>query len=291
MAYGVNGFWTGSITYTDPYGNYTSIPLGETDEDGIQWYLVSLAGWDGNAVVGSVTQNTSDHGGWPTPQFYAPRALTLTVFAQAPDQPTRDLARSKFQRVCPVNDFSTFVYNEPIPKQTLIRRSAAIPETYMTLSEVQFAAALICPDPRKYTSTQRILTANALATETTGFTLPAVFPLTTPDGTPYGNSIQLPNSGDFETRPLVTAYGPVTAPSFTSTATGQTVTFTNLVMNSGDVLTVDFYNKIARLNGSIVLADVTSTWWVIPPGGTDFVYGGSFGAASFATVAYRDAWQ
>jgi hypothetical protein len=291
MAITMNGFWSGSVAYTDQYSNAINIPFGDTDEDGIAWYWVSMTGWDGVTTVGSVTQNTSDHGGWPTPQFYAPRAMVWNVFAQAPDQATRDLARSKFQRAIPVSDFATFVYNEPIAKTCQIRRQGVVTETYLTLSEVAFAANVVAADPRKYRSTQRSITANALTTPTGGWTLPVVFPLSTPDGLPSGNIVNCPNAGDFETRPVITVQGPVSGPSLESTATGQSISFSNLTLQPTDVLTVDLYNKIARLNGSIVLADVTSVWWVIPPGGTDFIYGGSFGSASSATVTYRDAWQ
>lgn len=286
-----NGYWTGSISYTDQYGNTTTIPMGSTDEDGISWYWVGITGWDGVATVGSITQQSSDHGGWPTPQYYGPRTMTWNIFAQAPNQATRDLARSKLQRAIPVNDLATFVYNEPIPKMCLVRRSGALPETYATLSEVAFAVAVVAPDPRKYKSTERNLTVNTLSTPTYGWTTPVTLPLATPAGLPGGNTVTLPNDGDFETRPIVTVQGPVTGPVLKSTATGQSVSFSNLVLSSSDILVVDFYNRIARLNGSIILADVTSSWWVIPPGGTTFIYGGSFSSPGTATVTFRDAWQ
>lgn len=291
MAYGVNGYWTGSIEYTDQWGNYINIPLGETDEDGIQWYLVSLDGWDGVATVGSVTQQSSDHGGWPTPQFYGPRTMSLTVFAQAPDQATRDLARSKLQRAIPVNDFALFTYNEPIPKQCMVRRSGALPETYQTLSEAQFVAALVAADPRKYKSVEYSLNAYALDTPTGGWTLPTTLPLDVPDGLLNTNSVNLPNEGDFETRPVIAIQGPVTSPAVTSAKTGQTISFTNVSLSSTDKLVVDLYNRTARKNGSIVLADVMSSWWVIPPGGTDFIFDGNFTGAANANVTYRAAWQ
>lgn len=291
MALAVNGFWTGSIEYTDQWGNYTNIPLGETDADGIQWYLVSLEGWDGLPTVGNITQQSADHGGWPTPQFYGPRTMTLTVLAQAPSQAARDLARSKFQRAIPVNDFAKFTYNEPVPKQCMVRRSAALPETCQTLSEVQFAAAIVAADPRKYKSVEYTLTAAALDTPTSGWTFPATLPLAVPDGLLNTNSVNLPNDGDFETRPVVTIHGPVTGPSITSAITGQTISFNSMTLSAADKLEVDLYNRVARKNGSIALADISSAWWVIPPGGTDFIFGGSFTGAAYATVKYRAAWQ
>lgn len=285
------GFWTGSLSYTDSYGNYNYIPLGEVDSDGIAWYWVSLTGWDGAPTVGSVNQQTSDHGGWVSPQYYGPRTLTLSLFAMAPDQATRDLARSKLQAAVPVNDLCMFTYNEPIPKQSQVRRSGPVAETYSTLSEVAFSIPLVAPDPRKYKTTQRTLLINTLQTFTGGWVLPFTTPLGTPAGSSGSNSVTLPNSGDFETRPVVYVSGPCAAPSLTSTKTGQTVSFSQTSLNSTDTLEVDFYNRISRKNGNIVLADVTSAWWVIPPGGTDMIYGGTFTGSSTATAKYSDSWQ
>lgn len=486
------GFWTGSISYTDAYGNVNAVNLGTVDSNNIFWYWLSITGWDGPDTSGSVIQRTSDHGGWPTPQYLAPRNIVWTIYAQAPDQPTRDLARKLLEAAVPINKLATFTYNEPTPKQVMVRRQGVITEQMLTTSEVMFTVTLVAPDPRKYATTQRNLTVNALATPsyammklpqavaingpnlggknlttsgtsvvvaltgsiyqgdgvlvtvqygnnvsqtvtcadtqssvytqgplvsngssnsvttftgtaaanliagtdtvtvttthsefisvsvyripnlvsfssaatasgstsavsftgptpTTGasFTLAVVanngtakLPVPTgwtkltpvtnasleidafyiTDYTPVAQSVSgnltantgwanistvaytsinlfsgatvvLPNNGNIETRPIITVYGPVTSPSLTSSITGQSVTFTGLqLLSTADVLTIDFDNKTATRNGSIAIPDVPSSWWEIPPGGTNFIFGGQFGTGSLATVSYRDAY-
>ena len=57
------------------------------------------------------------------PQYYAARAITLTVTASAPTQALRDLARALLQHAVPISDLAVFTYNEPVPKQAAVRRS------------------------------------------------------------------------------------------------------------------------------------------------------------------------
>src|SRR6266487_4502712 len=81
-------------------------------------------GWDSPDVQGAgVIPKSGDHGGWATPQFYAPRALTWTITASAPSQALRDQARALLQQAVPVSDLATIIYDEPVPKQIQARRS------------------------------------------------------------------------------------------------------------------------------------------------------------------------
>jgi hypothetical protein len=447
------GFWSGSITYQASYmGTPLVISIGTgPDANGIDWIWQGIQGWDSPDVAGAVMQRGADQGGWATGQWYAPRALTLSLRASCPNWATRDLARSILQQAIPVNDLCMLQYNEPIPKQIAVRRSGQIVETSENLQEVTFACVLIAPDPRKYSTvlkqwsaasitptnylsitngsgytaqaqffsttawatgtavaiswytsgltfistTTGTITAlaantwsartlsvsaanvpataayasisvlasgtptagqlfyvstailanaqggqmnlnslfetlgdsswNAINSATIGVSSAQVFPGTTQsltfhgNGTvaspgvqaeddPFGGQTTIPftlpsqslyssatntNAGNFETRPIVQVVGPIHAPGLRLVNTGQAVTWSSLVLNSGDQLIVDFDAKMAWKNGIYVAADIRSAWWDLPPGlnTVQLLTGASVSTdQGIMLVQHRDAW-
>lgn len=286
------GYWTGSCSYTPTYTNIpNTVTFGETDANGTQWFWLELDGWDGSDVSGQVVQRASDHGGWPTQQFYAPRSLTWSVLIIAPSQELRDVARAQLQSAISVSDLSTFTYNEPIPKQAMVRRSGRIAETYATLNEAAFAIPLICPDPRKYGTSLKTATATFLDNTTSlGVTVPFTVPWSSPAQPPQG-SVTVTNAGDFETRPVISITGPVISPTLVSITSGKEVSWTGLTLAAGDTLVVDFDSRQAILDGNALRpADFTSAWWVMEPGDTEIQLGGQTSGGSTITVTWRDAW-
>jgi hypothetical protein len=283
------GYWSGSLTY-----GTKSIPFGNVDANGTMWLLHGVDGWDGAAIgSGQVTQNSGDHGGVPSPQFYGPRLITLRVTAMAPTQALRDVARSDMARACPIgsggaNDLATFVYNEPIPKTTKLRRDDRIQELSLDLNSVSFSVPLIAPDPRKY-SVQTYTTPISPPTPPTGLAPPFTPPLLIPAAAP-SNEGTFTNHGDFETPWYATVYGPWTSPSFHSVEQNRTVTYTGLTLGAGDILQVDSLNFMGFLNGSVFYsADAGSDWFRLQPDTNRIRIGGS-GSGS-ATITYSDAWQ
>lgn len=291
------GFWTGSIAYQPPATNLAqltpvSIPLGAVDGNGIAWLINKLEGWDGPDVQGGgVIPRSGDHGAISAPQYYAARNMTLTLTAMAPTQALRDLARALLQQAVPVSDLAVFTYDEPIPKQAQVRRSGKVTETYSDRCAVQFAVGLVAPDPRKY-GAQVMDTGLVNASPTTGIGIvfPAVFPVTFP-AQPPGGSVLITNVGTFETRPVITVSGPVTAPSLLNATTGQTVSWSQLTLGPGDALVADFNARQATLNGIYRPADLGSSWWVLPPGVPCTVeLGGNLGSGAAIQASWSPAW-
>lgn len=291
------GYWTGAIDYTPAPGNLTqlvpvAVDFGAVDELGICWLLNKVEGWDGPDVQGGgVLGKSADHGGLAGPQFYAPRNLTLTVTALAPTQVLRDEARGILEQAVPISDLALFRYDEPVPKQAMVRRSGKISEAYPDLCAVQFTVGLVAPDPRKYSA--QLYSAgpvNAAPSTGIGITFPLTFPLTFPAQPPAG-SVEITNPGRFESRPVVTVAGPVAGPSLTNVTTGQTVSFTGLALSDTDVLVVDFSLAQARLNGVYRPADVGSSWWTLPPRSPCTIQlGGDTGPGSTMQIDWRAAW-
>ena len=285
------GFWTGGITYTPAVGAgpATDLEFGAVDANGIGWMLNSFDGMGGPDTVGQVVQQAGDHGGWATPQFYGPRVMTLTVTASAPSWALRDVARATLQQAVPVSDLALLRLDEPVPKQMLVRRSGGLPEKSLNLTDVQFSVILVAPDPRKYGTVLHSLTATQQSIAA-GLAPPLTPPITLPAGFPP-MAVACTNAGSFETRPVVTIRGPITGPGVVNQATGQKVTFSSLTLaTSLDVLAVDFLNRQALLNGAYRTADLSSSWWVLPPGTTTVQVTGTGTTGSQTTVAWRDAW-
>ena len=293
------GYWTGSLSYQPSWSpSAFAIPLGAVDANGIAWILKSVKGWDSPPSVGSVIQRSADHGGWPAAQYFGPRIITLDVMASAPTQALRDTARAALQQAVAIGvsstDLTTFTYNEPVPKQALVRRngSASIAETYPTLVDVVFSIPLVAPDMRKYSTQQQQAQLITPSPSLTPLTLPFAsgLPVIFPGGTAQ-QTLNITNSGTFETRPMVTITGPIIGPAVVNATLGQQVSFTNLTMAAGDVLTIDMDNRQPFLNGTFYPADPTSSWWVLEPGDSQVYLGGiSPTGGATLTIMWRSAY-
>lgn len=284
----MSGRFTAGISYTPALGPAIALELGQVDANGTTWIVNDATGMGGPDTSGHVVQQSGDHGGWASPQFYGSRLMTLTVTALATSQALRDVARAQMQQAVPVSDLALLRWDEPVPKQMLVRRSGPLPETEVADADVRFQIGLIAPDPRKYSTVLHQLTANQ-GPGPAGLAPPYTPPLTLPAGA-GPMSVSVSNAGSFETRPLVTITGPMSAPGVVNQTTGQRVTFSTLTLGASDVLVMDFLNKQATLNGAYRAADISSSWWLLPPGTTGVQLTGTGASGAAMTVAWRDAW-
>jgi hypothetical protein len=277
------GYWTGSLSY-----NGLTLNLGAVDATGTAWLLTKVEGMDGAPTSGQVVQRGSDHGGWPSPQYYSARPITLTIRASAPTQAIRDQARALLQQVVPVSDLGTFVYNEPVPKELQVRRSGVIKEQYDNLLEAVFSVILIAPDPRKYSTVMQTASATT-PTSAGGLAPPWTPPITLPAQTPPGQ-IVVTNNGNFETRPTLSITGPATAPAVYDATDGQTISWSGITLASSDTLVIDLDQRTAQLDGMYVAADLASAWFVCEPGQTELQLAGAPGAGATLTATWQDAY-
>lgn len=298
MSGGEAGFWTGSISYAPVYapgGLNISIGTGP-DANGISWIWQEIKGWDSPDVAGQVVQRSGDHGGYPAPQFYAARIITVTIMATAPTQALRDYARSLFQQIIPVGitpgDLAMLVYNEPVPKQAQIRRSGKIPEQYPSLTDAIFTANLVAPDPRKYSTTRNTVTAYMAGGAGGGsMVVPFTVPFSLAPGLPPGTATCV-NGGTFETRPQVLIRGPVNGPVITNVTYNRSVSFSQVSLGAGDSLLVDLDAMCGFFDGGAYrTADLSSAWWTLWPGVNVIDVGGvSVGSGASFTVSWNNGY-
>lgn len=300
---GDTGFWTGGLIY--PAAGL-DIEFGTVDSNGISWLWQKITGWDGPPVQGAgVIPKSGDHGAWASPQYYAARTLTLTVTASAPDQATRDLARSLLQQAVPISDLATLRYDEPIPKVSYVRRSGQVTEAYPTLCDVTFTIGLVAPDMRKYAAQGKAITINPLPSGGGGdMVVPFAVPFSLAAAPPPGAAVAT-NAGNFGSPPVAVISGPAAGPSLLNVATGQTVSWSTLTLGPADVAVVDFLNRQTFVNPSSISttpgvpgqggtfwpADISSAWWVLQPGDNPVQVGGQTGSGCSVLVAFADAWS
>jgi Phage tail protein len=288
------GYWTGSLSYQPSWSSSGfTIPFGSLDANNVAWVLQGVTGWDSPPVaVGAVIQRSADHGGWPTAQFYGPRIITLTVWASAPSQALRDQARLSLQQAVPFSDLATFTYDEPVPKLAYVRRNAAstIGETYPTTCDVIFSIPLVAPDPRKY-AVNPVTTTSLTVVNTSPLALPFTLPVTFPPVVPLGSAgVLAVNSGNFETRPVITVTGPITNPAVTNGSTGQVVSFTGLTLTASEQLVLYTDLRQAYIGGQFYPADSSSAWFVLEPGSTLVSLSGTAANGSVMSLTYSSAY-
>jgi hypothetical protein len=300
------GYWTGGIINALAG---LDIDLGQVDSNGTAWLWQSITGWDSPPVQGSgVIPRSGDHGAWPSPQYYAARTLTLTATASAVSQALRDVARAQLQQAVPVGsdgNLAVLRYDEPVPKQALVRRSGQVTEKYPTLCDVTFTIGLVAPDPRKYGTIQKQLPIIPAASGGGGgLVVPFTVPFTLDPGPPPSEGY-CTNAGNFNSPPVVVITGPVDAPALANLTTGETVYWSQASIPAGQSMTVDFLNRQAwigataapglpgqPLDGTYQPADLFSAWWTLQPGQNLILFAGQdTGTGTGALICYYDSWM
>lgn len=103
----------------------------------------------------------------------------------------------------------------------------------------------------------------------------------------------LTNAGSYETRPVCVITGPINTPILENVTQGKALRF-NGTINTGETLTVNFYNHQVLLNGTASryswVNDVTQ-WWALEPGDNEVRLNGTSVGSPTATFTWRDAWM
>ncbi|MEU9349025.1 hypothetical protein AB0D74_48295 [Streptomyces sp. NPDC048278] len=272
-----------------------TLTLGAVDANGVAWFLQTMEGWDSPESRSEFTDREADHGAWASPVYLSSRPITLAGTIVAPSQDLLDDAMDQLRAAAGLAD-TLLIVSETVPKQAAVRRSGKPLMQYVTGSTATYSVMVTAADPRRY-STDLSSGTTPLPSTTGGLTFPVTFPVTF-SATTVAGTIAAVNSGDFETRPVLTITGPVTAPSIGALYPDGTVRqlIYSLDLAAGDVLTIDTDARTVLLNGSISrrrFLTVSGGWPTIQAGGsvTYQFQSSTYNATATLTARWRSAWM
>ncbi|MGR3870990.1 phage distal tail protein [Streptomyces graminifolii] len=272
-----------------------AVALGVVDDDGVDWRLQTLEGWDGSEVRAEYTDRESDHGSWASPVYLGSRPITLAGTIIAPSQELLEGAMEDLRAAVGLDDTLLTVW-ETTPKQATVRCSGKPLMQYVTDTRATYSVMVTAADPRRYSTTLSTGTT-ALPSATGGLTPPLTFPITF-SATTVAGAITAVNAGTFETRPLLTIAGPVASPSVSALYPDGTVRqlLYSLDLAAGDVLVIDTDARTVVLNGAVSrrrFLTVSGGWPVLPAGATVTYRFASptYNAAPTLTATWRSAWM
>lgn len=172
-----------------------------------------------------------------------------------------------------------------------IDRPNVIDQNYL-FNKAKVQLRVWATDPRSYDSNLQSAIAT-LPAGNGGATWPWTWPVSW--GSSSGSGlVNVTNSGNFETRPVIVINGPVDNPTITNNTTGLSLSFLISLINT-DTLTIDFLNKTVILNGTASRRNTMSSapnWWNLPPGTSVFAYrANTVQVGSTATIYWQSAWM
>lgn len=271
------------------------LPLGGVDSAGVAWRLMQLDGWDSPDSRGEMQQREADHGAWATPVYLSERPLTLAGVIDAPDRASLEEAMERAQVAASLTDTLLTVW-QTTPKQAVVRRSGRPVVQYLSDRLASYSLLMTAADPRRYSTVLQTATTG-LPTSSGGLTPPLTPPVTVAATTVSGQADAY-NAGTFDTRPVLTIDGPVTAPQILAQMPDGSVRFLNYsqTLGAGDQLAIDTDAHSVILNGTVSRRRLLTTptgWPVIPPGGAvSFQFrAASYSAGAMLTVRWRSAWM
>lgn len=272
-----------------------AIPLGGVDSARVNWALTSLEGWDSADVRSEFTEREADHGSWASPVYLGARPITLAGTVTAPDRLTLEAAMEQLRTAAALTDTTLVVYELATPKQCTVRRSGKLLIAYVTDRIATYSVLVTAADPRRYGVD--LQTGTVGLPFTTGGLAPPLTPPLVSTATTVSGEINTFNAGTFETRPVFTVLGPVTAPQIITQMPDGSVTFLNYsdTLFSGDQLVIDTDAKTVVLNGNAsrrrYLA-IPSGWPTIPAGSSCTVQfrAQTYNSSAQLTATWRSAW-
>jgi hypothetical protein len=272
-----------------------NVALGAVDSGGVAWYLQTLDGWDSPDNRAEFTEREGDHGAWASPVYLGSRPITLGGTIVAPSQAALEAAMDQLREAAGLTD-TVLTVAETVPKQAIVRRSGKPLMQYVTDTKATYSVMVTAADPRRYATSLQTQTTG-LPVTSGGLSFPVTFPITF-SATGGPGQVTAVNSGDFETRPVLTLAGPVVAPLVSALYPDGSVR--QLVygqdLATGDILTIDTDAHTVLINGGVSrrrFMTVPAGWPTIGAGQsvTYLFQSSAYSATATLTVSWRSAWM
>lgn len=267
---------------------YTGAPR---DDQGVQWKLTTLDGWDdGWEGSSSVDQRSQADGAWVSPQYASPRVVHL---AGSLDTATWDDASRAWDRLLaqiPFRQLASLRVSTgegTVPERTALVRQHEKPVLTRHAGHGNFSLSLIAPDPRKYSSTSR--NASLVLPILTGGIAPPLTPPFTVTGSTSLSQITLTNDGNITTYPTLVIVGPCPPARIVNLTTGEALRVVDAVP-ADQTLLIDVLAGTATTGGQA--RRVLGAWWGLAPGANAIAFtADGYDAAAQLLISYRSAWK
>lgn len=284
----------GDLVTTDLQFEFSGVQFGGCCT-GLDLDFLSGSGFDMPELRTSDVVRPRDHGMLAGADYFGGRTITIEVIVAAASKATLETKLLALSRM-PMGGQTESQLVFQLPGQgkryvnaRLRRRGYPVEFGYANGRAVMIALQFFATDPRIYDLTGSTFSIN-LPVASGGLGWAVSWPVAWSTST--SGTVTYTNSGNFESRPVVTFTGPLTSPSIQNVTTGLTWAC-NFDLQTGDTLVVDFMARTVLLNGtasrySYVLP--TSSWWVLVPGANQLRITASSGSGN-ASVAAHSAWM
>jgi hypothetical protein len=183
---------------------------------------------------------------------------------------------------------------EPVPKFLDVQVSAEGEFEHVGSETYRWSVLLTAGDPMKYGQTSIGGTAGAAGQSTGGRTYPRYFPMTySTTSAGEGNRISLLNAGNVASSNLqLTIHGPLTNGGWrvVNDTTGEELSFA-IDLSSSDILTIDFREGLALLNGYPIGSLIIGDFWKLQTGVNVIKLYASYDPAVSLTAVGYSAWE
>jgi hypothetical protein len=240
---------------------------GAGDDDGVQWFVEDLKGWDSAETRSSSSPRREADGVFTATARHGGRSLELVGCAVAPTLDAAYAAKNALLGAVNLRKQLVLLVTEDRARRVVCTRFDEV-RLEQRRRILRFSIPLLAADPRKYADVE---TEVALAVDELGtFT----------------------NEGTMETSPTVVVAGEITTPRLVNVTAGEELAF-DLDLAAGEELLVDFDSRSATVGGVSVRSALVSgyRWWQLEPGDTDVrLEADAAGAGGAMTVTARSAW-
>jgi hypothetical protein len=280
----------------DSAGSGVVIPLGQVDDEGVEWRITDLSGWDSADLQEQAESKTGADGAFDALNYFGARIVQVKGMIVAPDAAALEAARYRLTEAVPPRRLAVLRFNETTPKYVMARRSGRLMVGDLTDNTADFDASMLAPDPRKY-GVDPMSASLSIAQPAAGLAPPWTPPILLPARSGGTDTATVTNAGNYETQPLIRIAGPGQQMQIVNLTTGATLLY-DLTLGAQDYLLIDCHAGVALLNGTAPRSpapgsSVTERFVLVPGVNRLQLLGTATDAVvtASASVTFQSAWD
>lgn len=264
----------------------------------VSWGIDTLLGWDETSeldVVSTPIGGGAD--GEIVSDFFSARARHMIIggWVFADSRESADAAWDLIARAAfPRNKDIVLTRFEPTPKFVTLRVSDRREKSPAFPYGFRWNCPVMAPSPFKFDPNPVSGGPVGVAGQSSGGRFyPRTYPLTyTVTTSGSENSFTLVNAGTANAYGVFTIHGPLVKGGWrlVNDTTGEYIRF-DVALSASDVLTIDFANRVALLNGYAVTASISGDFWPVVPGANVIRLFGDYDPAVSVSGTIYSAWE